>query len=52
MAGEKSVETTGLLGWIDRRFPLTSTYKAQLSKPMAVMVVVEVLVLPQPTTPL
>jgi len=32
MAGEKSVETTGLLGWIDRRFPLTSTYKAHLSE--------------------
>jgi len=32
MAGEKSVETTGLLGWIDRRFPLTSSYKAHLSE--------------------
>jgi len=32
MAGEKSVETTGLLGWIDRRFPLTATYKAHLSE--------------------
>jgi ubiquinol-cytochrome c reductase cytochrome b subunit len=32
MADEKSVETTGLLGWIDRRFPLTSTYKAHLSE--------------------
>lgn len=32
MAGEKTVETTGLLGWIDRRFPLTSTYKAHLSE--------------------
>jgi ubiquinol-cytochrome c reductase cytochrome b subunit len=32
MADEKPVETTGLLGWIDRRFPLTSTYKAHLSE--------------------
>ena len=32
MAGEKSVETTGLLGWIDQRFPLTSSYKAHLSE--------------------
>ena len=32
MAGDKTVETTGLLGWIDRRFPLTSTYKAHLSE--------------------
>src|SRR3546814_8698699 len=32
MAGEKTVETTGLLGWIDKRFPLTSTYKAHLSE--------------------
>jgi ubiquinol-cytochrome c reductase cytochrome b subunit len=32
MAGEKIVETTGLLGWMDRRFPLTSTYKAHLSE--------------------
>jgi ubiquinol-cytochrome c reductase cytochrome b subunit len=32
MAGEKSVETTGMLGWIDRRFPLTSTIKAHLSE--------------------
>jgi ubiquinol-cytochrome c reductase cytochrome b subunit len=32
MAGEKTVETTGLLGWVDRRFPLTSTYKAHLSE--------------------
>lgn len=31
MAGEKNVETTGLLGWIDARFPLTSTWKAHLS---------------------
>ena len=32
MAGHKTVETTGLLGWIDQRFPLTSTYKAHLSE--------------------
>ncbi|TAL83703.1 MAG: cytochrome bc complex cytochrome b subunit [Candidimonas sp.] len=32
MAGEKTVDTTGLLGWIDKRFPLTSTYKAHLSE--------------------
>ena len=32
MAAEKKVETTGLLGWIDQRFPLTSTYKAHLAE--------------------
>lgn len=32
MAADKKVETTGLLGWIDQRFPLTSTYKAHLSE--------------------
>lgn len=32
MAGDKNVETTGVMGWIDRRFPLTSTYKAHLSE--------------------
>lgn len=32
MAGEKQVETTGTLGWIDHRFPLTSTIKAHLSE--------------------
>jgi len=32
MAGEKSVETTGLLGWIDRRFPLTSLFKEHMSE--------------------
>ena len=32
MAGEKTVETTGLLGWLDRRFPVTSTGKAHLSE--------------------
>lgn len=29
---EKKVETTGLLGWIDARFPLTDTWKAHLSE--------------------
>ncbi|NYT58637.1 cytochrome bc complex cytochrome b subunit [Alcaligenaceae bacterium] len=32
MAGEKTVETTGLLGWIDRRFPLTSMFKEHMSE--------------------
>ena len=32
MAAEKQVDTTGFLGWIDRRFPLTSTWKAHLSE--------------------
>ena len=32
MAGEKTVETTGLLGWLDRRFPVTATWKAHLSE--------------------
>jgi ubiquinol-cytochrome c reductase cytochrome b subunit len=32
MAAEKQVDTTGLLGWIDRRFPLTSLWKAHLSE--------------------
>ncbi|OZI77132.1 cytochrome b [Bordetella genomosp. 12] len=32
MAGDKTVETTGLLGWLDRRFPVTSTWKAHLSE--------------------
>ena len=32
MAGEKNVETTGLLGWIDHRFPLTSMIKEHLSE--------------------
>jgi ubiquinol-cytochrome c reductase cytochrome b subunit len=32
MAGEKNVETTGLLGWIDRRFPLTSMVKEHLTE--------------------
>jgi ubiquinol-cytochrome c reductase cytochrome b subunit len=32
MAADKKVETTGVMGWIDQRFPLTSTYKAHLSE--------------------
>jgi len=32
MAGENNVETTGLLGWVDRRFPLTALWKAHLSE--------------------
>ena len=32
MAGEKTVETTGLLGWIDKRFPLSVLYKQHLSE--------------------
>jgi ubiquinol-cytochrome c reductase cytochrome b subunit len=32
MAGEKTIETTGLLGWIDRRFPLTSLFKEHMSE--------------------
>ncbi len=32
MAAEKQVTTTGLLGWIDARFPLTSMYKEHLSE--------------------
>jgi ubiquinol-cytochrome c reductase cytochrome b subunit len=32
MSGDKTVETTGLLGWMDRRFPVTSTWKAHLSE--------------------
>ncbi|CAB3796076.1 cytochrome b [Pararobbsia alpina] len=32
MAAEKEVDTTGLLGWIDRRFPLSSLWKAHLSE--------------------
>src|ERR1700712_4255116 len=29
---DKDVETSGFLGWIDRRFPLTSTWKAHVSE--------------------
>ncbi len=32
MAGEKTVETTGLLGWIDKRFPLTTMVKEHMSE--------------------
>ena len=32
MAAEKNVTTTGLLGWIDHRFPLTKLYKEHLSE--------------------
>lgn len=32
MAGDKTVETTGLLGWIDKRFPLSSLYKEHMSE--------------------
>ena len=32
MAGEKSVDTAGLLWWIDRRFPASSTFKAHVSE--------------------
>jgi ubiquinol-cytochrome c reductase cytochrome b subunit len=32
MAQHKQVETTGLLGWVDQRFPLTATWKAHLSE--------------------
>ena len=32
MAADKQVETTGVIGWIDQRFPLSSTYKAHLSE--------------------
>ncbi|MFP3890336.1 cytochrome bc complex cytochrome b subunit [uncultured Ralstonia sp.] len=32
MMAEKKVETTGLLGWIDARFPMTELWKAHLSE--------------------
>ncbi|MBP6019343.1 MAG: cytochrome bc complex cytochrome b subunit [Burkholderiaceae bacterium] len=32
MAGEKTVETTGLLGWIDKRFPLSTLFKEHMSE--------------------
>jgi ubiquinol-cytochrome c reductase cytochrome b subunit len=32
MADAKKVETTGILGWIDARFPLTSTLKAHITE--------------------
>lgn len=31
MAAEKMVQADGLLGWVDRRFPLISLYKTHLS---------------------
>ncbi|MEY2777137.1 MAG: hypothetical protein RLY30_1235 [Pseudomonadota bacterium] len=32
MAAEKTVQATGLVGWVDRRFPLISLYKGHLSE--------------------
>ena len=32
MAADKKVETTGLLGWVDQRFPLTSTLKTHITE--------------------
>ena len=32
MAAEKEVKTTGLLGWIDARFPATQLWEDHLSK--------------------
>jgi len=32
MAGEKTIDTTGLLGWIDRRFPLSRLFKEHMSE--------------------
>ncbi|ANN75822.1 cytochrome b [Bordetella flabilis] len=32
MAGDKTVESTGFMGWLDRRFPATSTWKAHVSE--------------------
>jgi ubiquinol-cytochrome c reductase cytochrome b subunit len=32
MAGDKKVDTTGVIGWIDHRFPFTSTIKGHLSE--------------------
>ncbi|MGI4891349.1 MAG: cytochrome bc complex cytochrome b subunit, partial [Janthinobacterium lividum] len=32
MMAEKKVETTGLLGWIDARFPASELWKAHLSE--------------------
>ena len=29
---DKKIDTTGVLGWVDQRFPLTSTWKAHLSE--------------------
>jgi ubiquinol-cytochrome c reductase cytochrome b subunit len=32
MAAERQVDTKGLLGWVDQRFPLSSNWKAHLSE--------------------
>jgi ubiquinol-cytochrome c reductase cytochrome b subunit len=32
MAIDHEVETTGLVGWIDRRFPMTATWKKHVSE--------------------
>ena len=32
MASEKVVETTGLLGWVDRRFPMTKMVKEHMTE--------------------
>jgi ubiquinol-cytochrome c reductase cytochrome b subunit len=32
MAGDKTVESTGFMGWLDRRFPATSTWKTHVSE--------------------
>ena len=32
MAAEKQVTTTGLLGWVDQRFPLTSLWKGHMAE--------------------
>ena len=31
-SADKKIDTTGVLGWVDQRFPLTSTWKAHLSE--------------------
>jgi len=31
-AADKKIDTTGLVGWIDQRFPLTATWKGHLSE--------------------
>lgn len=32
MDGDKTVESTGFMGWLDKRFPATSTWKAHVSE--------------------
>lgn len=32
MDGDKTVESTGFMGWVDRRFPATATWKAHVSE--------------------